>query len=758
MSKYTRFTSLLGLLFCWTIGQLLAQEKNNFEQHQPTLHIKKTVEKIVLDGKLDEKTWQTAEQTSPFLQSLPYDTSFANAQTEVKLAFDDTYFYVGVKCFQKKGHYFVQSLKRDFGSGTTDVFSALIDPFSDHRNGFSFAISPLGVEREGLIANGNEFTTDWDNRWFSKVENYPDFFIAEMAIPFKSLRYKTVEGVNEWLINFVRLNQSEKTSERSNWAFIPRFSNGGTIVFSGHLVWDDAPPKPSGQNIALVPYVLGALNRDFENKKPLNKEGGIGFDAKVALSTSLNLDLTANPDFAQVEVDRQQTNLSRFELFFPERRQFFVENSDLFGSFGTTNMSPFFSRRIGLANDAAGNAVKVPIITGARLTGKLDKNWRVGLLDVQTKGEEKLKIAASNFLATAVQRQVFNRSSVGFIFVNKQDFKTDSIGKNTWNSNPNAFNRVLGMDYDLASNDGKWRGKAFYHRSITPTTRTDPFAAAALIEYSSRHFSFINGIKTVGEGYAGDAVGYVPRRNFYRIEPSANAVFYPKSSPVISYSIGIDGVVFWQRGTLKQTDYDFSPILFNVLLKNNARFSVFPLRWDYTYLQKPFDPTNTNGKKLPTNTGYTYRSSRYSIQTNTRKLLSVLLQGRFGQYFNGTINSIQATATYRWQPYGLFSLDVNYNKIDLPTGYNDRQLLLIGPKFDLSFTRSIFFSTFIQYNNQINNVNLNARFQWRFAPVSDLFIVYTDNYYAESDVLSRYQAFDSKNRALVLKCTYWLNL
>jgi hypothetical protein len=754
MTKYT----LLTLIFSLTIGQLLAQEKNNFEQYQPILHIKKAVGKIVLDGKLDDATWQTAEQSAPFLQSIPYDTSLAFAKTEVKLAFDDVNIYVGSKCFQKKGTYIVQSLKRDFPAGSTDLFGFIIDPFSDRRNGFMFTVSALGVQREGLIANGNEFSTDWDNRWFSTVENYPDYYIVEMAIPFKSLRYKTVDGVNEWLINFLRFDQSQKQAERSNWSFLPRFSNGANVAFSGRLIWDDAPPKPSSQNIALVPYVLGAVNRDFENKKPLNKERGIGFDAKIALTSSLNLDLTANPDFAQVEVDKQQTNLSRFELFFPERRQFFVENSDLFGTFGFSNINPFFSRRIGLATDAAGNTVKVPIIGGARLTGKLDKNWRIGLLDVQTNGEQKLKIAASNFLATAIQRKVFSRSNIGFILVNKQDFKTDSTGKNTWNSNPNVFNRVVGMDYNLSSADGKWKGKAFYHQSLAPKNKVDAFASAAIIEYTARNLSFSNGVETVGAGYTGDAIGYVPRTNYYRIEPKINAIFYPKHPKIVSYNFGIDADFLWQRGTNRQTDYDISPLVFEVFFKNNARFSMRPLRWDYTYLQSPYDPTNTKGKQLPANTSYTYRSARYSFQTDTRKPFSALVQGRFGQYFNGTINSIQATATYRWQPYGLFSLDVNYNKIDLPTGYNDRQLLLVGPKFDLSFTRSIFFSTFIQYNNQINNVNLNARFQWRFAPVSDLFIVYTDNYYAESDALSRYQAFDSKNRALVLKCTYWLNL
>ena len=754
MNKHLLFALVLG--FC--TNQIHAQNKNNFEHIPHALHIGKALGKITLDGVLDEGTWQTAEQASPFLQSIPYDTSVAHAITEVKVAFDETNIYVAAKCYQRKNTYVVQSLKRDFPPGTTDIFGILLDPFADKRNGFSFTVSPLGVQREGLVANGNEFSTDWDNRWFSKVVNYDDFFIVEMAIPFKSLRYKTVDGVNEWFVNFLRFDQSQKLAERSNWAFLPRFSNGNNMAFSGRLIWDEAPPKPSSKNIVFIPYALSVANKDFEAKKPANTEGGLGFDAKVALTSSLNLDLTVNPDFAQVEVDRQQTNLSRFELFFPERRQFFVENSDLFGTFGFDNINPFFSRRIGLATDAAGNSVKVPILGGARMTGRLDKNWRVGLLNMQTAGERNLKIAASNFLATAVQRNIFNRSNIGFIFVNKQNFTTDSTGKNLWETDKNAFNRVAGLDYNLSSADGKWKGKAFYHRSIAPKIGENPFATAAFISYSARNVNFSNGVETVGNGYTGEAVGYVPRRDYYRVEPNANLIFYPKETSVVSYGIGIDGDFLWRRANNLLTDYDFSPILFNMNFKNNVRFSLVPIRWDYTYLVKPFDPTNTKGKQLPTNTAYTYRSGRFSFQTDTRKPFSALIQGRFGEYFNGKINSVQATATYRWQPYGLFSLDVNYNKIDLPEGYNDRELLLVGPRFDLSFSRSVFFSTFVQYNNQINNVNLNARFQWRFAPVSDLFIVYTDNYFAESDALAGYRAFESKNRALVVKCTYWLNL
>ncbi|MBL7815308.1 MAG: carbohydrate binding family 9 domain-containing protein [Saprospiraceae bacterium] len=755
--KPTPFCIVLSL-FCY-LTKNIAQQNTFKPAASPEIHIKKTTTKITLDGKLDEIDWQKAEQSSPFWESIPYDTSLAITKTEVRLTFDNNNLYVGAKCYQKKSSYIVQSLRRDFPPGTTDLFGLIFDPFCDKQNGFSFVSSPFGVQREGLIANGNEFSTDWDNKWFVEVQNEPEFYTVEIAIPFKTLRYKTIDGeTNVWFANFFRYDQSRTQAERSNWAPLPRFSSGNNVAFTGKLIWDDAPPKPSGSNISFIPYVLGATSKDFVAETKPNTEGGIGFDAKVAITSSLNLDLTANPDFAQVEVDRQQTNLSRFELFYPERRQFFLENSDLFGSFGFENVNPLFSRRIGLASDSVGNAVKVPILVGARLTGKLDKNWRIGVLDMQTDGRKDLKINASNFFATAVQRKVFSRSTVNFLFLNKQDFESDANGKNTWSINSNAFNRIVGVDYNLASKDGLWQGKAFVHRSLTPTPQYQPFAAAAAIEYNNTNFNFSSSLESVGSGYAGNVTGYVPRNNYYRSEPNVNFVFYPKSQRINSVSLGMDGDVFWRLSDNRLTDYDFSPLAFDLVFQNNSGLSLVPIRWDYTYLFEPFDPTNTGGKELPQGTTYTYRSTRWAYASNSRRLFSVKIQGRFGQYFNGKINAVSASFTYRWQPYGLFSLDVNYNKINLPTGYNDRQLLLIGPRFDFSFTRSVFFTTFLQYNNQINNVNLNARFQWRFAPVSDLFLVYTQNYFAEDDTLAGYRSFDAKNRALVLKCTYWLNL
>ena len=608
MSTSSPYVTLLFLVFSIT---LFGQHSTHKPAEPPNIHIKKALAKITLDGKLDETDWQRAELSSPFWESIPYDTSLAITKTEVRITFDDNNLYIGAKCYQKKSSYIVQSLRRDFPPGSTDLFGLILDPFNDRQNGFSFVISPMGVQREGLISNGNDFTTDWDNKWFSEVQNEPDYFTVEMAIPFKTLRYKTLDGVtNEWRANFFRYDQSRAQAERSTWAALPRFTSGNNVAFTGKIIWDDAPPKPASRNVSFIPYLLGSTSKDIVAKTPSHTEGGVGFDAKVAITSSLNLDLTANPDFAQVEVDKQQTNLSRFELFFPERRQFFLENSDLFGSFGFENVNPFFSRRIGLGTGSLGNTVKVPIIAGARLTGKLDKNWRIGVLDMQTNGRKDLKIDASNFFATAIQRKVFTRSTVNFLFVNKQDFKTDVNGKNLWQQNPNDFNRIVGMDYNLASQDGLWQGKAFLHHSITPTPKEQPYAAAAAIAYKNNNFNFQSSCETVGSGYAGEATGYVPRKNYYRFEPNLGFVFYPRSQYVNSYSLGMDGDVRWRLSDNRLTDYDYSPVRFTLGFQNNSSLSIVPLRWDYTYLFSAFDPTNTSGQTLPKGSVYTYRSTR----------------------------------------------------------------------------------------------------------------------------------------------------
>ena len=343
----------------------------------------------------------------------------------------------------------VESLRRDFNFGKNDNFLVFIDTYNDQTNGFSFGVSAAGAQWDGVQANGGTVNLDWDIKWKSAVKNYPDRWVAEFAIPFRSIRYHG--GEPEWGINFSRLDL--KTNEKSSWAPMPRQFATATLAFTGSLVWDKPLPSSGGPRFSLIPYVSGKATQDVESGEDIQPKANAGVDAKVILSTSMNLDLTVNPDYSQVEVDRQVTNLDRFELFFPEKRQFYLENSDLFANLGTENLRPFFSRRIGL---------NTPVVAGARLSGKIGNNWRIGLMDMQTR--EKDEIPAGNYTVAALQRKVFRRSNISAFLVNKQVMNV----KNDTSFAGLDYNRVAGMEFNLASADNRWTGKTFYHQAFYP--------------------------------------------------------------------------------------------------------------------------------------------------------------------------------------------------------------------------------------------------------------------------------------------------
>lgn len=756
MKKYLFVITVFFIYLNCSFAQTVNEQKFK-------IHIKKAQNKIKIDGILDEADWQIAQPTPAFNQQFPYDTSLAVQQTQAKVTFDDENFYFSFVVYQPR-EYRVQSLKRDFPQGGgTDLVFVNIDTFKDKQNAFHFAVNPYGVQREGLIANGNNISNDWDNKWYSAVKNYDDRWVVECAIPFKSLRYKVADnGKTEWNVQFFRSNLF--INERSSWATMPRSARGNDIAYSGTMVWDDAPPKP-GANIVLIPYSIASLGQDYINEKPLSKSANIGFDAKIGITPSLNLDLTVNPDFSQVEVDRQVTNLSRFEIQFPERRQFFIENNDLFGTFGTNNISPFFSRRIGIArNPISGTTEQTKILGGLRISGKLTNKLRVGLMNMQTNQrtyDENQGLAAANYTVLALQRQLFTRSNVSFLFVNKANAlsKLDSKATDTL-----QFHRIVGVDYNMGSKNGFWRNKFFYHQAFTPNQLVGQNAAGILLNKDSPTWSLNIGNTYVGQNYSAQ-VGYVPRQNFIRNETNINYTFYPKSESINkhinNFSVGIDWDYFSRFTDGKVIDYDFTPFVLSVQFRNNSSFTIFPWRTLYTYLFSDFDPTNTDGKMLAKDTKYNYKQTRFFYQSNTNNLFYYSFSGRTGQYFNGKLTSITATANYRFIPYVLLSLDATYTQISLPKSYNSTKLWLVSPRAEVTFSKSVFWTTFVQYNNQANNVNINSRFQWRFKPVSDLFIVYTDNYFATATDPDRPYMLGylgSKNRALVVKLTYWFNV
>ncbi len=301
------------LLCCCLFSLPLTAQKKN-EAYQ--LHIRRASAPVKIDGVIDEAAWQAADTATNFYMILPMDTSYAQVRTDVRMTYDAQNLYLLVENYNKlPGPYMVESLRRDFSFLKNDNFLLFMDPFDDQTNGFSFGANAAGAQWDGLMYEGGKVDLSWDNKWTSVVKNYPDKWVFEAAIPFKSIRYK--KGIRTWGINFGR--NDLKTTEKSSWAPVPRQFPSASLAYTGVLVWDVPPPDP-GPNVSIIPYLLGGINKNYDAGTKSDFRRNAGVDAKVAVTSSLNLDLTVNPDFSQVDVDKQVTNLDRFELFYPEKK------------------------------------------------------------------------------------------------------------------------------------------------------------------------------------------------------------------------------------------------------------------------------------------------------------------------------------------------------------------------------------------------------------------------------------------------------
>lgn len=726
-------------------------------QNDPVIP-QRTATPVDPDGVLDEKIWQTLSPVTGFRQNFPTDTLLGEGQTEVRMAYDDNFLYVAVVCRSIGTDFVVQSLRRDYGFQGTDNITLLFDTFNDQTNAFVFGMNAYGARREALIANGgrqvSDFASSWDNKWYGDAKIYRDYWVAEFAIPFRTLRYQ--EGGRKWRFNCYR--SDTQINEWTSWQPIPQNRLVMDLSFMGPMEWPEPLKKP-GTNISLIPYVAGSAQRNYEDpmEDAADYSASFGGDAKIAVTPGLNLDLTANPDFSQVEVDRQVTNLDRFELFFPERRQFFLENADLFSSFGLTRVNPFFSRRIGITRDTAtGQNIQNRIIYGARLSGKLNERLRVGLLNMQGAQEAESGDPAYNFTVAALQQQVFDRSNISFLFVNKQ-----AINPNEESENFTRYNRVAGLEYRLLSKDNRWSGKVFYHHVFDDQqTEKYPFTQGAQIEYLRKRYRVEWAHTLVGQGFDAE-VGFVPRRDYVLMSPEAELFFYPEGGPFNQYSFNLDTRFFLQIGAdgndiidpwgLSERQTELS---FNAEFRDNSRGSITATETWLTLLRN-FDPTRLQkqGVVLPAGSAYHYVDVQAEYQSDQRQSFFYSLQPVVGQFYNGFRAGLGGSLTYRFQPYGSIAMNVNYNYIALAEPFEPASIWLVGPRLDLTFSKNLFLTSFIQYNNQLDNINVNTRLQWRFAPVSDFFLVYTDNYLANS-----FSQFDVRNRSLVAKVTYWLNL
>ncbi len=759
MKKFQLFILPLFLMFLGWNNSLISQNgSSDLKNGLPSIHLKRTTSNIKIDGALDDSSWEAAGKADNFWQYFPTDSAQAIGPTEVWMTYDDNFLYVGVKCYTNGKNYVIPSMRRDFDFFGNDNLTLLFDTFNDKTNAFVFGINPYGVRREFLVANGGRQpgsqNDSWDNKWFGESKIYEDYWTTELAIPFNTLRFQ--EGGTKWRFNCYR--NDTQINEISTLVRIPQNYIIMDLSFMGDMIWDE-PLKKSGSNVSIIPYLTGGVSRDFEDPSQEKSDwtGNFGGDAKIAITSGLNLDLTVNPDFSQVEVDAQVTNISRFEIFLPERRQFFLENADLFSDFGLVRINPFFSRRIGIAIDTStGQNIQNSILYGARLSGKLNEDFRIGLLNMQTAKQEDAGLPAFNFTVATAQQKVFNRSNISFIFVNKQ-----AVNPGENNGIFNNYNRVAGLEYRLASADNIWTGKAFYHQVFSPLDRKNKFAQGFQLEYLKRKIRLEWAHLMVGFGYDAE-VGFVPRKDYFLMSPELQVFFYPKNGIITQHSFNLDNRIFYELGNdpenlitgnweSSERQHEFT---WNFQFRNNTRGSIQVVDNNLTLL-RDFDPTRlqADGIFLPAGTRYNFTTFELSYTTDQRKLFFIDINPSIGSFFNGFRAGLSTDLTYRIQPYGSIGLSVDYNYIDLADPFESTDIWLVGPRFDFTFSKTLFFTTFIQYNNQLDNLNINSRLQWRFQPVSDFFLVYTDNYMTDN-----FSQFMGRNRSLVAKITYWLNL
>ena len=737
MKRTVQFYATLAflLLVQSAIGQSNAPNQKDFK-----LTIKPAKMTIQLDGVMDEAAWNTVIAVTDFKKKFPNDIGAAKKQTEVKVLYDDKNIYFGFKVYDS-GTAITKSLKRDIGHDGMDGVGVILDPTNQQTNGFYFVLSTLNVQSEDQLTGNSEagISYSWDTKWFSMTKDYGNYWIAEIAIPLKSIRYDA-ENKN-WGVNFVRIDA--KNFEYSTWTKVATNFKSYDLGLTGLMQWEEHPPV-SSNNVILLPYITGGASDDKQLGQT-NTTGNAGFDAKIALNSALNLDLTVNPDFSQVEVDNQVTNLTRFSIFLPERRAFFLENADLFAGFGLPGVRPFYSRTIGL--DKNGN--KIPILFGARLSGNLSPDLRIGAMNMQTGRQGDY--APENFSAFTLQKRVLKRSMIKGYFLNRENF----ISVEEEKKNPlDKYGRNAGVSFNYSNPSGSFGYWANYNMSIKPTIKDLNNYYELGVNYDTRKFGFVIDLANVDKNYYTD-MGFVQRiENYDALRDTVIRVGYKHVFSELSYNVlptkgkigRIEASV--QNFIVMNPDNSFNEWESSVNIKTDFKnASNLKLALSNNITNLLFATSFTNGEPLPAKQ-YQYAKFGIGYSSDMRKLFGWMSEISFGQFYNGTVQSLGAGINWRSQPHLNLRLNAQFNDIQLPGVYGSKKLFLVAPRIEYNFNTKLFWTTFIQYNTQSNNFNINSRLQYRYKPMSDFFLVYTDNYFTDP-------LFKNKNRALIFKLSYW---
>ncbi len=668
---------------------------------------------IHLDGVLDEPAWAGAESASGFVQAEPHEGDPASERTRVRIVYDDDYLYVGAEMDDRDPQgIIVHDIRKDFQQDDQDTFELILDTFADRRNGYVFITNPAGGRADEQIANeGKEINTSWDAPWQVRTRRTAAGWTAEMAIPFRALR--AAEGAGHvWGVNFSR--RIRRRNEIDYWSPIPRSYTLSRVSLAGDL--SGLAATRSGRDLRVKPYVAARTTRET-GLTDYGSSGDVGVDVKYGLTDALTLDLTVNPDFAQAEADEQQVNLTQFSQFFPEKREFFLENSGVFyvGDAGRNNrvsLTPtpdedlllFFSRRIGLDEDGR----PVPIRGGARVTGRAGA-FSVGALALRTAAAAGGP--GNDYAVVRVKRDLFSNSDVGALFQTREGADGD-------------YNRVYGADANFRL-PGQFDWSSYAVQTRTPGVSDGQFAWRSTVMREGNFTHIKAGVMSIGEGFRDD-IGYYRRTDSRKWILDAGLRPRPKSlqrlgiremHPHVTWSYYED-----QTGRITGKNLHSGYTFF----MNSGAYWEVSVNPEYERIDAPLQLSpDSLDAPLPAG-GYAWHTWQVKGSTDPSRAVSLSMAGIVGGLWGGDQKTVNATVTI--QPSYRFRATVGAQRTRAVLDQPDERFVrsLWTARASYSFSTRAFLDALAQYDPQLHQLDANVRFDLIHHPLSDLFLVYNE--------------------------------
>lgn len=686
---------------------------------------------IALNGRLDEPSWASAPMAHNFVQNDPREGEPATFDTEVRVVYDDDALYFGVFASDDQpSRIIVNDIKKDFSTGSSDGFTIILDTFHDERNGYQFATNPAGAKWDAQTSNeGRENNANWDGIWDVATTIGETGWYAEIRIPFRTLKFNPAD-IQTWGVNFER--KLRRLNEDSYWSPLPRIYNLDRVSLAGTV--EGMRGLRPGKNLRVKPYAASSSSTLAGRTTRGNVD--IGLDVKYGVTTGLVWDFTANTDFSQVEADEQQINLTRFSLFFPEKRDFFLENSGIFqfgtnagqfggggGGGGAREMRLFFSRQIGLSDQ--GEAI--PILGGTRLTGRQGA-YTLGVLNIQQR--EQGAQPGANFTALRLRRDILANSDIGAILLDKEE------------AGPHS-NRVSGLDANFRFGFltvNTYVAKSFSPSSTAPA-RGNAYATREGFNYQSRTWQAQAGHSGIGERFDDD-MGYVPRRGIHNFDgrfgrylrPAALSKWMRQMQPHVEFD------VFRRQTGGLDTSYMGYHWNMNLQDGSNAEVGVNPQIED---IPAPFTINASSGTRV--NAGrYEYKEYFAFWRTNEAARVSFNTRYAIGTFYDGYRRNLSFGPSLRLNENFNASVNLQLNDIELSTGAFVSKL--VTTRVNYNFNTKMFFNGLVQYNNDNHQWTSNLRFNIIHRPLSDFFLVYNERRDERNGQML--------NRAVIAKLTY----